>query len=404
LVAVLENEAPIRAIRHFRISVESINRWKQDVPAVAQALRMGAMRDGWRRMPRNGASGTLVAVEQPREVTVGPKSKRELRRRMVEVRQHLSRPEPLPTALEKFLSEYEPDGIPADAWVAVRPVHAEVMRRSRYRGLESFKKRSRDLAAYLAWRHTSGLGHGIADAMTFVAIDDYFRRALTDKSSSHLMAEGSANTRRGYLRRLAEDSNPGPDATPTPPGTRYQVIKPPYSAVEEAVIRRVASNQRRTVPRRHLCAVVGLCAGAGLDSQDFRNLRRRHIDDLGEDGITVHVPAPRPRIVMVRRAYEEILRAGLEGLRPGSLIIGTKQSQKNLIGKVVAKAEFHGEVPRIEAARLRATWLAWLVNTQTPLPVILDAAGLKTARTLVELIRHLPVDPTDRQHLRGEES
>jgi len=304
----------------------------------------------------------------------------------------------LDAALVEILDGYTPERIDAATWAAVRATHRWVMESCSLRGVESFRKRVQELAAYLAWRHEQALALTPGDSMTYDAIDDYCRRGC-----AHLKAASRA-TRRSRLRRLAEDANPGLDALRRATPIGHQAIRPGYSPAEEAAIRRVALRQRREKPRRALCAVVGLCAGAGLDSIDLRNLRRRDIDDRGEGGIVVNVPRPRPRRTVVRRDYEEIVRAGLAGLRPGALIIGGDVPRRNVAGSVVENAEIHGDVPHIEAGRLRATWLSWLMTRPVPLGVILDAAGLRSARTLSDLLSHLP-PPADDRHaqLRGEE-
>ena len=56
---------------------------------------------------------------------------------------------------------------------------------------------------------------------------------------------------------------------------------------------------------------------------------------------------------------------------------------------------------RIEQSRLRATWLARLMTAAVPLQVVLTAAGLRSARTLADLLPHLPTDADAHSVLRG---
>jgi len=146
---------------------------------------------------------------------------------------------------------------------------------------------------------------------------------------------------------------------------------------------------------------VGLCGGAGLNPTDLRDLRCRHIVDHGTDGIEIDIPGKNPRDVWVRHDYEDLVRIATDGRRPGVLVIGTKANRSNITGNIIDKAEILGDVPHIEAARLRSTWLAWLITRPIPLNVILDAAGLKTARTIVDLIAYLPDPASNAIHLRG---
>ena len=96
------------------------------------------------------------------------------------------------------------------------------------------------------------------------------------------------------------------------------------------------------------------------------------------------------------------------GLDDGQLLLGRKEDRRNTAARVTERAALH-KVPHIEPARLRATWLADLMTDQVPLAVILQAAGLKSARTLSELQPHLGpwletkgLSVTDAAHLRGE--
>lgn len=322
-------------------------------------------------------------------------SKAEAKRIAAQARAAANPPPVLPAALVAFLDTFAPRSRP-EAWEAVKDVHRLVMYRSGIRGKESFRKRCGALAGFLMWRYEQGSSVEIAEAMTFEAIDQYYLSGL-----AHL-SKGSRNDYRSWLRNLAATANPGLAAPKVAP-LGHQEIRPGYSRGEELAIMRIAQRQRSKAARRSLCAVVGLCAGAGLDAIDLRHLRRRHIHDRGEAGIEVSVPGPRPRRVMVRREYEQLVRIGIEGLRANDLLIGRDVNRRNLVSAVVENAEIlDDDVPHIEASRLRATWLGWLMTRPVPIQVILAAAGLKTARSLVELIPHLPAPEEFDSYLLGE--
>lgn len=316
------------------------------------------------------------------------------RRRAAEIRKQKSEPVSLPEGLEAHLAEYEPN-IDPSIWLDVKKAHAEIMRRSTVRGVESFRHRCRDVAGYLTWRHSEGMSVGITEAMTFKAIDDFYVRGMGG------LKPASRNDRRSRLRKLAVDANPSLDAPPRAATIGKVVVKAPYTIREEADIKRVALRQRNQRSRRNLCAIVGLCAGAGLSSTDLRLLRCRDITDLGDDGIRVDVPGKNPRTVWVRHTYEAHIRVALDARRPGELVIGTKADRSNITGNIIDKAKILGDVPHIEAGRLRSTWLAWLMTRPVPIHVILNAAGLKSARTLIDLLQYMPKKPTNTADLRG---
>jgi hypothetical protein len=143
-----------------------------------------------------------------------------------------------------------------------------------------------------------------------------------------------------------------------------------------------------------MCACVGLGLGAVLDATDLRQLRARHVADLAADGIRIEVPGAKPRTVWVRQDYETLVRIGLEGLAADRLVIGEKVDRRNAACSVFTRAVIVGNAPDIEQSRLRTTWLAALLTARVPLPVIMDAAGLKGARTLTDLLPYLD-EPSD---------
>jgi integrase len=202
------------------------------------------------------------------------------------------------------------------------------------------------------------------------------------------LSSRSAASRRSHLRSLARDANPG--GVPAAPVTYEHVpVKMPYSVAEMAAIRRIALNQPTPAQQRSMCAVVGLARGAGLDSQDFRHLGRSQVDDRDTDGIWVDVQGPRPRLVPVRRQWEDLVRIGLDGLGQGDLVIGTSTSRRNIAAKVIEKATILANAPKIEASRLRTTWLADLLTTDVPFTVVMAVSGLSSARTITEILNHL---------------
>ncbi len=50
------------------------------------------------------------------------------------------------------------------------------------------------------------------------------------------------------------------------------------------------------------------------------------------------------------------------------------------------------DLPRLETARLRSTWLLTHLRARTPLPALMTAAGLTTVRPLEDLLHHCPID------------
>lgn len=125
--------------------------------------------------------------------------------------------------------------------------------------------------------------------------------------------------------------------------------------------------------------------------------------DEGDDGIRIDVPDPRPRTVWVDANFEQLVRSAVADLAPAALVVGTKASRRNVAAKVFEVAHILGDAPHFEQSRMRTTWLARLLVSRVPLPIILQAAGLTSARTITDLVPLLPADDTATAALlRGE--
>jgi hypothetical protein len=303
----------------------------------------------------------------------------------------------LPAELAGVIEQFVPKPPLAYDWSRLRPVVGEVMALSTIRGAESVRKHLTHLGYFFVWADQQSIPVAVT-SLVRAHVDEYTRVGMPQST------EKSRADRRARLRSVADQVNPGqaPDrGVPIP----RPVIRPPYTGVELEQIMRVVGTQPTRERTRKAALCVGLGAGAGLDSRDFRGLRRGHVADHGPGGITVQVPADIPRTVHVRSELEDLVRLGIAGVDSGQLLLGRVQDRRNLAAQAVADVIVLGTCPRIEQARLRATWLAALLRQPVPLDVILQAAGLRSARTVVDLIPHLePVDP-DRvaRFLRGTE-
>jgi len=301
-------------------------------------------------------------------------------------------PAEVPTEITDWWKTYRPK-MPRETWQAIRSDVWEVFERSDHRTLEFWKRLASQLSAYLGWRHETGRSTRLVDAMAFREIDVYMTRGYTGSKTS-------ANSVRSRLRKLAENVNPSEQNLPGPVYS-HPAVKPPYTLEQQARICRAVLRHRSGPTRTKLCLIVGLGLGAGVDPADFRYLCGIHIHDLGDTGIRGDIPGPKARTVWVRADHEHIVREGLAGLGDHrKRLIGGKSTDRNSVGRIIENARFHGAVPHIDTGRLRSTWLTWTLQQNLPLPVIMQAAGLKGARTLAELVEYLPVPDVGGEVLR----
>lgn len=289
--------------------------------------------------------------------------------------------------LERTLASYQPTaaGVSDQTWQAIKEAHHEVIRRSQVRNMTTLRNLLGVVAKFLAWRHEQSRSLAYEQAFTATEIDAYYKAGLE-------ASEKTRNDYRSRLRKLASTINPGPDAPVSVPVGAYVAVHPGYSELELSGYRRIALRQRSPGLRRQMCAIVGLGAGAGLDGRDLRFLIRSHIVDHGPDGIEVHVQGSRLRTVWVRRDYEELVRAGIEGLKASQAVVGQKTGRKNVTSNVVDGADYD-QLPKLVVARLRSSWLSWLITRPVPVQVVMKAAGLVGTRSLSDLLKYLP-DPS----------
>ncbi len=345
------------------------------------------------RAPRLWA-GTVRVISPSSEVTTGnvpmPSGKisaAEARRR-TEARKALAEtPEPLAATHAAALGSYVPQIRDKGKWIRVQAVHHEVMIRSRIKGYDSFRKHLRIVAAYLMWRDANGEPIEISSAFTFAAIDRYYLQGMAEKE------DRTRNDYRSRLRNLAERVNPGLDAPPKIATVGHVSVRPGYTPAEMAGICRVATRIKSVGRRREICALVGFGAGGGLGSADLRELRASHVIDRDGDGIVVNVPGPKPRRVTIRREFEDLVRIAIAGLESADLVIGVDMNRRNVANQIIEGAQIVEKIPPIHVARLRSTWISWLMVSNVPLKVLLEAAGLESARTLTDLLPTL-VDVT----------
>ncbi len=264
----------------------------------------------------------------------------------------------------------------------VRPFLAEAIRLSNLTGEESTRKHCRHLTALAVFSDAPGLPLTVEAVLTTGNIDDYIRRGMAGESGDNRLE------RRRRLLWLASAANPGPSTPARLSPLGYTSIKPPYTPRERATIIRAARTQPNKRAGEQLAAVVALGFGAGADSVDMRQLWIRDLTGDERAGMLVEFHGTRPRIVPVRRVTEDLLRSTMQHRSPDELVIGSDVDRKNTVAAVLDSAALYN-VPHIDPPRMRATWLADLMTDSIPVAVILKAAGLKSARTLVDVLPHL---------------
>lgn len=322
-------------------------------------------------------------------------SKAEIRRRTRDAAIEQPIPE-LPAKFAEKVASYTPREVDPQVWAQIRPFVVEMLCRYEPETEASTNQRLTALTAFCAWAQARGYALERTSLLTLERVEAFTSTAPLGKTA--------AANYRSRLRGIVRKVNPSGTGVSATVAMAHKPIQAPYSPAETAALVRIARTQPSANLGRQLCACVGLGLGAGLDSRDLRPLRRKDVVDHGDDGIRVKVSGPSPRSVWVRIDFESLVRAGLNGLGKDRLIIGVSEDRRNVAAKVFEQAHILGDAPPFSQSRMRITWLAGLLAEAIPLPVIMDAAGLSSARTLTELVamREPSQDDAGQQLLRGD--
>jgi integrase len=215
------------------------------------------------------------------------------------------------------------------------------------------------------------------------------RRAVIERfvvAGCRTLSPATRRTLRTNLRALqrALEAERQPPAVALP----RERAKAPYSEGEIAGYLALAAAQSTLSRRMRASALVCLGAGAGLVGSELRHLRGRDVQRRS-GGLVVVVGGRRARVVPVLAAFHEPLRAAAAFAGEGYLLGGRAPQRKNLSDALAAALCRDAGLPRLEAGRLRATWLvscAQLIG----LPAFMRAAGVRCSQRLGDLVAGLP--------------
>jgi len=288
----------------------------------------------------------------------------------------------LPNEHAAHLQSWEPAAIDETRWKEIRPLVHDAIQHSTLKSLGAFKKLCRNVTDFVDWANSHGHGATIGVLFLPTVIDDYVRLGMQRFTS------GSRATNESALRGLARNVNPDSNAARQTTPVGYTPVKPPYDEIEAATIARIAETHPPGRTGRRFAACVGLGLGAGADPKDLRVLRRRSIN-LDASTPTVTLSGLQERTVEIRADYLDLVKIGIEGLGPSGLVVATNTEAKDVVASVMSRVKVLGACPELSQGRLRATWQAWLVEQPMRLADTMELCGLRSCRTLVDLVHHL---------------
>ncbi|MHB8453024.1 MAG: hypothetical protein ACYDAQ_21610 [Mycobacteriales bacterium] len=203
-------------------------------------------------------------------------------------------------------------------------------------------------------------------------------------------AQVSAPTRRTLrtnLRFLARAVLPslGPAPVPLP----REHAKAPYTDAQLAGYLALADAQPTPARRMRAAGLICAGAGAGLVGADLREVRGLDIA-ARFGGVVVQVRGRHERTVPVLAGYHERVLAAAAFAGDGYLVGGTERDRPNVTNRLVASFAGGAGLPRLQVARLRASWLI-AVAEQIGLATFMAAAGFRCSQRLGDIVAALPV-------------
>ncbi len=205
-------------------------------------------------------------------------------------------------------------------------------------------------------------------------------------SSERAVSAPTRRTLRTNCRAIGRALTAYPEPAPVPlPRER---AKKPYTAEEISAYLALADAQRTVARARRTGAVICLGAGAGLVGAELAGARGTDVV-ARSGGVVVDVGGRRPRAVPVLSRYGARLVRSATFAGPGYLVGGTEASRHNVASALVASLAGGTDLPRLEQARLRATWLSELARA-LGLQAFMAATGVDCSQRLGDIVAGLP--------------
>jgi integrase len=200
------------------------------------------------------------------------------------------------------------------------------------------------------------------------------------------VSPATRRTLRTNLRALARACQRYPQ--PRPVALAREHAKAPYSPSQIDGYLRLAAAQGTEARRMRASALVCLGAGAGIIASELRHLHGTDVSARA-GGVLVEVAGRRARVVPVLAGYQQPLlqAAAFAGDR---LICGGRQpGRRNISDTLCAALSTDPSLPRLQAGRLRSTWLVACAE-QIGLQAFMQAAGIRCSQRLGDLVARLP--------------
>lgn len=200
------------------------------------------------------------------------------------------------------------------------------------------------------------------------------------------VSPATRRTLRTNLRALARSLERYPQ--PLAPRLPREQAKAPYTEGEIDGYLRLAQAQNTRARRMRGQALVCLGAGAGIIAGELRRVRGTDVV-CRSGGVLVVVSGRRARSVPVLYRYQQPLLVAAQFASERLIVGGREPGRRNVCGELCRALSGDRSLPRLEAGRLRSTWLCECAET-TGLRAFMQAAGVRCSQRLGDLAAALP--------------
>ena len=198
------------------------------------------------------------------------------------------------------------------------------------------------------------------------------------------VSPATRRTLRTNLRSLARSLERYPEPAAVP--LVRERAKQPYSLAEIDGYLRLADAQSTRPRGLRASALVCLGAGAGVIAGELRHVRGTDVVARC-GGVLVQVAGARAVPVLERYQQRLLEAAAFAGER--YLIGGRDPDRRNVTDALCAALSTDSSLPRLQAGRLRSTWLMECAQA-IGLGVFMQAAGIACSQRLGDLAAQLP--------------
>jgi len=200
------------------------------------------------------------------------------------------------------------------------------------------------------------------------------------------VSPATRRTLRTNLRALARATERYPGPGPVP--LVRERAKRPYSLSEIDGFLRLADAQSTRARGLRASALVCLGAAAGVIAGELRHVRGSDIV-CRAGGVLVKVGGVRSRAVPVLERYQQRLLAAAAFAGERYVIGGRDPDRRNVTDSLSAALSTDRSLPRLQAGRLRSTWLVECAQ-RIGLGAFMHAAGITCSQRLGDLAAQLP--------------